>query len=82
MTKEKNQPLEEEVLKNEETTEETVQTEENQAEDTVQEEAPAAELTVEEQLANMFNFKNNTSLYRNLGIDISIFRICFQHIGR
>ena len=53
MTKEKNQPLEEEVLKNEETTEETVQTEENQAEDTVQEEAPAAELTVEEQLANM-----------------------------
>lgn len=48
MTKEKNQPLEEEVLKNEEVVEETAQTEENQ-----QEEAPAAEQTVEEQLANM-----------------------------
>ena len=48
MTKEKNQPMEEEVLKNEEVVKETVQTEENQ-----QEEAPAAEQTVEEQLANM-----------------------------
>ena len=48
MTKEKNQPMEEEVLKNEEVVEETAQTEENQ-----QEEAPAAEQTVEEQLANM-----------------------------
>ena len=42
MTKEKNQPLEEEVLKNEEVMEETAQ-----------EEAPAAEQTVEEQLAGM-----------------------------
>jgi molecular chaperone GrpE len=53
MTKEKNQPLEEEVLKNEEVVEETAQTEENQQEETAQEEAPAAEQTVEEQLANM-----------------------------
>jgi len=53
MTKEKNQPIEEEVLKNGETTEETIQAEDIQAEETVQEEAPAAELTVEEQLANM-----------------------------
>ena len=53
MTKEKNQPLEEEVLKNEEVMEETVQEEENQQEETAQEEAPAAEQTVEEQLANM-----------------------------
>ena len=49
MTKEKNQPLEEEILKNEEAVaEETAQTEE-----TAQEETPAEELTVEEQLANM-----------------------------
>ena len=53
MTKEKNQPLEEEVLKNEEVMEETVQEEENQQEETAQEEAPAAEQTVEEQLAGM-----------------------------
>ena len=53
MTKEKNQPMEEEVLKNEEVVEETAQTEENQQEEAAQEEAPAAELTVEEQLANM-----------------------------
>jgi molecular chaperone GrpE len=53
MTKEKNQPMEEEVLKNEEVVEETAQAEENQQEETAQEEAPAAEQTVEEQLANM-----------------------------
>ena len=53
MTKEKNQPLEEEVLKNEEVMEETAQAEENQQEETAQEETPAAEQTVEEQLANM-----------------------------
>ena len=53
MTKEKNQPLEEEVLKNEEVMEETAQAEENQQEETAQEEAPAAEQTVEEQLTNM-----------------------------
>ena len=49
MTKEKNQPLEEEILKNEEAVaEETAQTEETPAEET-----PAEELSVEEQLANM-----------------------------
>ena len=49
MTKEKNQPQEEEILKNEEAVaEETVQAEEN-----AQEEAPAEEKTVEEQLADM-----------------------------
>jgi len=49
MTKEKNQPQEEEILKNEEAVaEETVQTEE-----TNQEEMPAEEKTVEEQLADM-----------------------------
>ena len=48
MSKEKNQPQEEELLKNEEAAQEAVQTEE-----TTQEEAPAQELTVEEQLANM-----------------------------
>ena len=53
MTKEKNQPLEEEVLKNEEMAEETVQTEETQQKEAAQEETPAAEQTVEEQLANM-----------------------------
>ena len=53
MTKEKNQPIEEEVLKNEEVAEETAQPEEKQQKEAVQEEAPAAELTVEEQLANM-----------------------------
>ena len=51
MTKEKNQPQEEEILKNEEVAaEEATQTEENQAEETAQEETPAEELTVEEQL--------------------------------
>ena len=54
MTKEKNQPQEEEILKNEEVaSEEAAQPEENQAEETAQEETPAEELTVEEQLANM-----------------------------
>ena len=54
MTKEKNQPQEEEILKNEEVAaEEAAQPEENQAEETAQEETPAEELTVEEQLANM-----------------------------
>lgn len=53
MTKEKNQPTEEEVLKNEEVVEETAQTEENQQEEAAQEEVPATEQTVEEQLANM-----------------------------
>ena len=49
MTKEKNQPLEEEILKNEEAVaEEAAQTEEAPAEET-----PAEELSVEEQLANM-----------------------------
>ncbi|MBR5192871.1 MAG: nucleotide exchange factor GrpE [Bacteroidaceae bacterium] len=55
MTKEKNQPIEEEVLKNEEVVEETAQNEENaqeEAQEEVQEETPA-EQTVEEQLANM-----------------------------
>ena len=52
MTKEKNQPIEEEVLKNEEVVEETAQNEGNAQEET-QEEAPAEEQTVEEQLANM-----------------------------
>ena len=54
MTKEKNQPQEEEILKNEEVAaEEAAQPEENQAEETAQEETPTEELTVEEQLANM-----------------------------
>ena len=55
MTKEKNQPQEEEILKNEEpVAENAAQTEETPAEETAQaEEAPAQELTVEEQLANM-----------------------------
>ena len=53
MTKEKKQPVEEELLKNVEVREETAQAEENQQEETAQEEAPAAEQTVEEQLANM-----------------------------
>ena len=54
MIKEKNQPQEEEILKNEEAvTEESAQTEENPTEETAQEEGPAQELTVEEQLANM-----------------------------
>ena len=52
MTKEKNQPIEEEVLKNEEVVEETAQNEGNAQEET-QEEAPAEDQTVEEQLANM-----------------------------
>ena len=52
MTKEKNQPIEEEVLKYEEVVEETAQNEGNAQEET-QEEAPAEEQTVEEQLANM-----------------------------
>ena len=54
MTKEKNQPQEEEILKNEEAvTKESAQAEENPTEETAQEESPAQELTVEEQLANM-----------------------------
>ena len=55
MTKEKNQPQEEEILKNEKpVAENAAQTEETPAEETAQaEEAPAQELTVEEQLANM-----------------------------
>ena len=53
MTKEKNQPMEEEVLKNEEVLEETALTEENQQEEAAQAEGPATEQTVEEQLANM-----------------------------
>ena len=54
MIKEKNQPQEEEILKNEEAvTEESAQTEENPTEETAQEEGSAQELTVEEQLANM-----------------------------
>ena len=54
MTKEKNQPQEEEILKNEEVAaEEAAQTEENQAEETAQEETLAEELTGEDQLANM-----------------------------
>jgi len=53
MTKEMNQPQDEEILKNEEAVaEEAAQAEENQTE-TAQEETPAEELTVEEQLANM-----------------------------
>ena len=53
MTKEKNQPQEEEVLKNEETmVDETAQTEENVADENAQEETQA-ELSAEEQLANM-----------------------------
>ena len=55
MSKEQNQPQEEEILKNEEpVAENAAQTEETPAEETAQaEEAPAQELTVEEQLANM-----------------------------
>lgn len=54
MTKEKNQPQEEEILKNEEVSaEETAQTEENPTEEAAQEGAPAEEKTVEEQLADM-----------------------------
>ena len=49
MSKEKNQPQDEEMLKNEEMAETTAQTEEAPAEEA----APQAELTVEEQLANM-----------------------------
>ena len=48
MSKEKNQPQEEDLLKNEETVQEAVENAE-----TTQEEVPAQELTVEEQLANM-----------------------------
>ena len=48
MSKEKNQPQDEELLKNEEAAQETAQTEETPAEET-----PVQELTVEEQLANM-----------------------------
>ena len=55
MSKEMNQPQEEEILKNEEpVAEDAAQTEKTPAEETAQaEEAPAQELTVEEQLANM-----------------------------
>ena len=49
MSKEKNQPQDEELLKNEEMADTTAQTEEAPAEEA----APQAELTVEEQLANM-----------------------------
>ena len=53
MTKEKIQPQEEEVTKNEEAmVDETAQTEENASEENTQEEAQA-ELSAEEQLANM-----------------------------
>ena len=53
MTKEKNQPQEEEVTKNEEAmVDETAQTEENVSGENTQEEAQA-ELSAEEQLANM-----------------------------
>ena len=48
MSKEKNQPQEEELLKNKETAQEAVENAE-----ATQAEAPAQELTVEEQLANM-----------------------------
>ena len=48
MSKEKNQPQEEELLKNEETAQEAVENAE-----ATQTEAPAQELTVDEQLANM-----------------------------
>ena len=48
MSKEKNQPQEEELLKNEETAQEAVENAE-----ATQTEAPAQELTVEDQLANM-----------------------------
>ena len=48
MSKEKNQPQEEDLLKNEETAQEAVENAE-----ATQAEAPAQELTVEEQLANM-----------------------------
>ena len=54
MTKEKNQPQEEEILKNEEAVaKESAQAKENPTEETAQEEGPAQELTVEEELANM-----------------------------
>ena len=54
MTKEMNQPQDEEILKNEgAATKEAAQTEENQTEETAQEEAPAQELSAEEQLADM-----------------------------
>ena len=55
MTKEKNQPQEEDALKNEEmAAKEAAQTENTQAEEAAQEEeAPAEEKTVEEQLADM-----------------------------
>lgn len=46
MTEEKNNPQEEELLKNEETVEETA----NEQEEAAQEETPAVELTIEEQL--------------------------------
>ena len=48
MSKEQNQPQDEELLKNEEVASEAAQTEETPTEET-----PAQELTVEEQLANM-----------------------------
>ncbi|MBE6275512.1 MAG: nucleotide exchange factor GrpE [Bacteroides sp.] len=53
MTKEMNQPQNEEILKNEEIIDEMGQNEENQAEETTQEETENQELTAEEQLANM-----------------------------
>ena len=53
MTKEMNQPQNEEILKNEEIIDEMGQNEENQAEEATQEETENQELTAEEQLANM-----------------------------
>lgn len=53
MTKEKNQPLEEETLKNGAVAEEAAQNEGAHAEEAAQEEAPAEESSVEEQLADM-----------------------------
>ena len=53
MTKEMNQPQNEEILKNEEIIDEMGQNEENQAEEATQEETEETELTTEEKLANM-----------------------------
>ena len=64
MTKEMNQPQNEEILKNEEIIDEMGQNEENQAEETTQEETENQELTAEEQLANIL-----TSLTDTNGLD-------------
>ena len=58
MTEEKNNPQEEEVLKNEETAEETV----DMQEENVQEETPAVELTIEEQLTKDLEEANHRRL--------------------